>query len=259
MLGLRKTSKSWLENGLTSAVLAGALGCSTVETRPVAVLPLEPPPLVRVPHPQGLDLGDLMAIFTEKGAPDPATQGGCDSGFKMLREKTASRDELTQGARELVRHDPVALHWCFYSKLYLLEGELKETADLEERQRLVMDRFLFLTPVARAFQDEIHDTRYLRWAVQRYRKLSEVVFYRRLDLSPEGISALGPQVLSPWGQVRKPAAAEPQSVLEKYGVLKSPEPEPAPTPLPSPSPTSTPAPAPSPTDVPETLPALDPA
>jgi hypothetical protein len=205
---------------LTLGVLAVA--CTTPGAPPAPLFPKEPPPYVQVPHPQGLDQGDLMAIFVEKGAPDPATLAECDQPLRLLREKTSDVSEWLEAARELVRNEPVAMHWCFYGKLYGLEARLKSLSFLDERQNWIIREFQTLTPLARAFQKEYQDTRYLRWAVNRYRSLSEWVFYRKLELSVDGIAALGPQALNPWGKVRPPRERIPGSILERYGILQSP-------------------------------------
>ena len=198
------------------------MACTTPGAPPAPLFPKEPPPYVQVPHPQGLDQGDLMAIFVEKGAPDPATLAECDQPLRLLREKTSDVSEWLEAARELVRNEPVAMHWCFYGKLYGLEARLKSLSFLDERQNWIIREFQTLTPLARAFQKEYQDTRYLRWAVNRYRSLSEWVFYRKLELSVDGIAALGPQALNPWGKVRPPKERIPGSILERYGILQSP-------------------------------------
>ncbi len=246
------------------------MACTTPGAPPAPLFPKEPPPYVQVPHPQGLDQGDLMAIFVEKGAPDPATLAECDQSLRLLREKTSDVSEWLEAARELVRNEPVAMHWCFYGKLYGLEARLKSLSFLDERQNWIIREFQTLTPLARAFQKEYQDTRYLRWAVNRYRSLSEWVFYRKLELSVDGIAALGPQALNPWGKVRPPRERIPGSILERYGILQSPgvpvstpgaelallpaEPagggrSPASEPAPEPSPVAAASPSPEPSPV----------
>ena len=233
-----------------------------------------------------------MAIFVEKGAPDPATLAECDQPLRLLREKTSDVSEWLEAARELVRNEPVAMHWCFYGKLYGLEARLKSLSFLDERQNWIIREFQTLTPLARAFQKEYQDTRYLRWAVNRYRSLSEWVFYRKLELSVDGIAALGPQALNPWGKVRPPKERIPGSILERYGILQSPaapgaasgaewallpaapagggrspasEPAPAPSPvavtspLPEPSPVAAASPLPEPLPVAVTSPLPEPS
>lgn len=220
---------TWLAQAFgLGALCVSLMSCATQELVAPPVLPKEPPAYVRVPHPQGMDQGDLEAIFKEASAPDLALIEGCRAQLEQLRAKTQARDELFQGAREIVRKDPVRQHWCFYSGMRELERELSSKIYVDERQRIVMDQFLYLTPVARAFQLEFGDTRYLRWAVSRYRKLSELVFYRRVELSPEGVAMLGPQIVNPWGAFRKGEyAREPETVLEKYGIASPSEVPPA--------------------------------
>ena len=190
-------------------------GCSAAKVEPLPAMP-EPPKYVQVPHPEGLEHGDLLAIFTESGAPAPETMAGCDSEFTRLRKATASRDELSDGARELVRRDATGYHWCFYSTLLNLEKKLKETPYVDERQKLILEAYLFLTPVARAFKVEYQDSRYLRWAVSRYQRLSEYVFYRRLEPTPQtNAEIMG--AATPFGANRPPLAAD-RGVLDKYGI-----------------------------------------
>ena len=177
--------KSYWSSVSASCLVLGWLfgfgGCSTTQVAPLTALPEAPPTYIQVPHPSGLDSGDLVAIFAEKGAPSPDEFKDCEADFKALRSKTQSQDELLQGAREFVRRDPVRYHWCFYSRLYDLDTKLKTADYLDEKQKLLLDRYLFLTPIARAFQVEYNESRYLRWAVSRYRQMSETVFSGKLN------------------------------------------------------------------------------
>ncbi len=197
----------------TGAVLAG-LGCSTAAVAPPPVAPVLPP-LVQVPHPAGSDLGDLQALFLEPGAPRRDQLTGCADPFLKLKSATASRDELRTGTREIVAGDPVALHWCFYGKLLELEEGLKKEPYVEERQKTVVDTYGFLVPIARGFQAEFRDSRYLRMAIGRYRRLSEWVFFRKVEMSKETTSLLA-EIENPFGVWRAPA--EMGSVLKKYGI-----------------------------------------
>ncbi len=179
--------KSTLNFGLLLAFFWMVLwgGCSTTEVTPV--LPVDPPDYTQVPHPEGSDLNDISVLFMDKRAPMmPEFALNCDHDFRKLISFTQSLQELQQGYRELVKSDPVRLHWCFYGKLLKLEGDLKTEAYVEERQKKVLETFEFIAPIARAFISEFHDSRYLRCAVYRYRKISEWVFYRRLDVTPQG-------------------------------------------------------------------------
>src|SRR5690349_5360945 len=92
---------------LTGAWLTGWGGCSSVSQGPLPVMPPEPPPYVQVPHPDGTDIADLRQIFYDKSAPKPEALKDCEADFMKLRERTQSKEELEEGARELVRLDPV--------------------------------------------------------------------------------------------------------------------------------------------------------
>ncbi len=207
-------------------------GCSSVKVEPLSPVPPVPPGYVRVPHPEGLDVGDLLAIFTEPEAPAPGELRTCDAEFKKLRSLTVSRAEHAQGARELVRAEPVKYHWCFYAQLANMERAIDETSYLDARQKTVLETYLFVAPIARAFLLEYNDSRYLRWAVSRYRRASEFVFYRRVELGARATSELT-AAANPFG-LERGRGETANGVLEKYGLVK-----PAP-PLPSVAPSPTP-------------------
>jgi hypothetical protein len=192
-------------------------------------VPPPAPPYVQVPHPQGTDIGDLMAIFVDSSAPDPQKLVGCGEDLFKLRKLTQSKDEFSRGVREMVQADPVKYHWCFYSKLLWLENQLKEDLYLQDRQKHVLDTYAFLTPVARAFLNEFRDSRYLHWAVTRYRKLSEYVFYRRVELSPQATADLTASNAM-YGMYREPGGDKTKSVLEKYGLNRQVGPDGSPGP-----------------------------
>lgn len=253
-------------NFLLIALFCG-VACSSVETK---IAPPTAPDFAGVPHPNGTDLSDLGAIFTSEKAPkDLNFSKDCDADFRTLKAAILSPNELAEGTKELIRRDPVAYHWCFYSKLWYLEQNVKNKAYVDERQKEVLNTYEFLTPVARAFAAEFHDPRYLQWAISRYRKMSEWVFYRRVELTPEGSSQMV-EIFAPLGQWRTQNSS--YSVLDKYHLLQGPPPssfipappetlpltqptvrpleEPTPTasgaPVVVPSEASTPSPTPSP-------------
>jgi hypothetical protein len=199
-------------------VVSGA--CTTTAVAPIAALPEDPPPYVGVPHPDGSALGDLMGVFTERGAPSPTEYAGCDKTFQELRGKTVSKEEIEQGVRELVRADPVFYHWCFYTKLYEMEEGLRKDEYLDDKQKRVLEAYLFLTPISRGFMAEYNDSRYYRWAVVRYRKLSEHVFFRKVELSPQAANELM-GATSTLGVQRRDGEEGP--VLEKYGLAPMPK------------------------------------
>lgn len=196
--------------------LIGVFACTTSEIAPLK--PPEPPAYTKVIHPEGTDLKDLAAIFMSSTAPrDPGFINECDSEFKKLKSKTDSIAEIEEGVRELIAQDPVYYHWCFYGKLQELESYIKSSAFLDEKQKAVLTTYEFLVLLARRFETEYHDTRYMRWATTRYQHLSEWIFYRKLELTPAGTLVLV-QPSNPFGLYRKPEILT--SILNKYDIAK---------------------------------------
>lgn len=217
MKSLRSKKESvWLR--ILSALLVLTFldwtSCSTTEIMP-GRLP-DPPSYTRVAHPSGNDISDISAVLMDPMAPkEPNFPETCDSNFKKLNMATQSFDEIREGTKELVRSNPVHYHWCFYSVMYKLEGDLKKEGYVDERQKLVLNRFEFLTPIARAFNTEFQDSRYLRSAVYRYQKLSEWVFFRRVELNKEGTAELV-QPMNPFGLWRRSEGG--YSILDRYHI-----------------------------------------
>ena len=156
--------------------------------------------------------------------------------------------------------DPVRYHWSYYHTVLNIEESLQSEFYVDVRQKKVLEGYAFLVPIARAFSAEFHDSRYLRLATRHYRRLSENIFYRKLDLTPQMTSELV-ETSNPFGLWRDPTQERP--VLEKYGIVApaargiaavtpepvtpftpvaEPSPEPSPSPLPVPSPVEEPPP-----------------
>ncbi|MGZ3696569.1 MAG: hypothetical protein ACXWP5_00625 [Bdellovibrionota bacterium] len=188
-------------------------GCTTAEVSPISA-PL-PPNYIRASHPLGYTSSDLEATFTQKDAPTLESLATCDSDFFKLKKVTLSVDEYKTGIRQLVRQDPLTYHWCFYGKILTLQNQLKEMTYIDDKQKLVLQTFEFLVPVARVFQVEFSETRYLRWAVAQYRQISEAVFYRKLELTPRTTADLV-DAYNPFGLWREPQG--PRDVLDKYNL-----------------------------------------
>ena len=196
-----------------SAVGVSQFGaCTTSILKPS--LPVNPPSYTQVPHPQGGDLGDINALFQERGAPrNPNFAKVCGADFTSLKRSALSKSEIDAGIDELVMHDPVHYHWCFYARMAKLEEEIKADTYVDERQRKLLQEYEFFVPVARVFKNNFNDSRYLRWAIARYRKLSEWIFSRKLDLTPQGTAEfVRPEVT--FGLWRSPV--EQRSIMEKY-------------------------------------------
>lgn len=210
------------------AVLLAMLTSSCATTEPVRVpasLP-EVPQYTRVPHPNGFDLADLKAIFLHPAAPpklrDTASLN-CDADFRKLVAATPLKHERTAGALELVKVQPEEMHWCFYAQILKLQELLQSDSTWTQRQNQVLDTFDFLTPVAGAFFDHYHDSRYLRWASQYYSKVSEWVFFKKVHPTPENTLLLTQGERSsrePW--VAPAAPGKEPSIFAKYGLSLTP-------------------------------------
>jgi hypothetical protein len=167
----------------------------------------------------GLQIGDVLALFAEPGAPKRESEEmkTCAADYVALEKRTKSKDELKQGILELVRKEPIRYHWCFYSKILELENELRHAQMLDDRQRDVVTAYRFLAPLSRAFYREFHDSRYLRWAVAYYRRASELAFYRRVETSPSLTKELVGSGAD--DDASRGISEKATSVLEKYGIV----------------------------------------
>lgn len=201
---------------ITAAILLFG-SCTTTELTPDTPPAAQVPEYLHAPHPAGFDLFDLRSLLLDKQAPKDENHLACEEKVKKLKSLTLSQEEFRQGVRELVRASPVYYHWCFYGKLVLLEDQIKVDKYLDEKQKLILDVYGIVVPIARGFLLEFKDSRYLRWAVRHYRQLSETVFFRKLDVSPQMTQELV-DVANPFGFVRNQEPERP--VLEKYGLEK---------------------------------------
>jgi len=191
-------------------------GCTTAELTPPQMP--TPPSYTQVPHPRGNDLSEIRSLFLDPGAPSlDMVSKNCDLDLKKLFSLTQSIEERTQGVAELVRQDPVSYHWCFYGKLLSLENLMSSSNYLDERQKEFLEIYDILVPIAKSFSSQFHDTRYLRVAIYRYKRLSEWLFFRKVDLTPEGTLELV-QPENPFGLWRENEGGF--SILEKYHLTK---------------------------------------
>lgn len=206
-------------------VVALASGCGTLgltgrQVEPLPPAPPEVPQLTGVPHPTGLELGDLRALFADPSAPSLESNlvNTCDVDIRALYEKTPSLEERKRGLGELVLKEPVRYHWCFYSKLLRFQSDLKRADYVDEKQKTVVEYFNVLAPLARAFKEKFEDSRYLRWAVREYRIASEKVFYRSVSASPQlTLELVGQGGDAP--AIPNQPVEKSSSVLEKYGIV----------------------------------------
>lgn len=196
------------------------VSCSTTEIKPMPPLP-EAPHYLAVPHPEGYDLSDLQVLFKTPQAPQRGTLKDCENEVSQLKKLTKSDFEIKTGIEELVMEKPVQYHWCFYHSLLRLREDLPNATYLSERQDRVLDTYLFLTPVAHAFKEKFNDSRYLRLSIRHYMLLSQWVFNRQLEMTPQMTTdLLIDSVTNPFARYRQGTQTS-KSVLEKYGLRKS--------------------------------------
>ncbi len=243
---------------LLACWLFGVGGCTTTELTPLAPPAPFLPPYLKVAHPAGYDLGDLRAIFLEKDAPTPDSLKDCDADFMKLRTLSVSVEEREVGAREIIKQDPVRTHWCFFSKLLEVEDTIVSPKSfIDERQKKVLDAYLFLVPISKAFMAEYKDSRYYRWTIRYYRRISESVFFKRVEISAP-VTAELVEVTTPNGFPKEERPS--RTVLDRYG-LGGRQPAsvtPSSTPvLPMPNPVASAAPPVAPPAAPEGILGLD--
>jgi hypothetical protein len=149
--------------------------------------PTQIPKLMAAKHPDGTQISDVRVLLLDGTAPKQADfSETCDKDVQKVLKVTDSMVEITQATRELVANEPVLYHWCFYSKLNLLDTNLKKSTTLKAQQEALVAGFLILAPLARNFLDLYQDSRYLRWATSYYQQVSELIFFRKTVLNPEG-------------------------------------------------------------------------
>jgi len=210
---------------LSMTVMAGCSSTTVVQEKPP--IP-EVPEYVKVPHPINFELASLRAIFYSPLAPQDV-QGefsqNCDAEFQKLAQISTSLEERQKAAVELVSGDPERMHWCFYGKISKLQETLQGDTTWSQRQKKVFETFTYLSPIANAFLDVYHDSRYLRWATQYYSKISEWVFFRKVTPGPDSSMALvqsaGQSNLEPWIPIDTKISKK-DSVFTKYGISLAP-------------------------------------
>lgn len=202
----------------------GVAGCSTTTTLVPQPRPKEiaVPDYAYLPHPRGYTTGDVQLLFTEKSAPSREALAKCQDDFRALYKKVDSIEERARGVRELVSRDPAAYHWCFYSQILDLADGLGKDDFVDEKQKRIMTTYEYLVPVARAFMQEFQDSRYVRWAIKDYRRLADLYFYRKVELSPEMsgelVDVAVPVDLKPAQTYEDVSKA---SVIDKYKIADS--------------------------------------
>jgi hypothetical protein len=240
------------------------VSCSTAQVAqaPKPIQPPEKAAVLELPHPEGHEVHHLAALL--RLAPASESFQECFKTQHDLASKTGNPLEVDSGVQELVSENPTFHHWCFYRALHGLDTELQSTSGILSKQKEVLATYRDLLPVARAFQSEFKDSRYLRWAIQNYRRLSPKIFFRTVELTPDATAdlVLIEEPFSDW----KLQPSE-QSVLKKYGLkddavrtpASSTSEAAAPVPTSSPMPSVSPVPSTDLTPAPTPTAALSPA
>ncbi len=227
-------------------LLMSACSSTQVAQAPAPISEPEKIPVLALPHPEGHASADLEALLKLPEAPQAPES--CHVTQRELAKRVLDSQELERGVAELVIDQPALQHWCFYHRFRRLDSELKELDGILKKQQHLIEAYRDILPVARAFQSEFKDSRYLRWAIQTYRRVSPQVFFRAVELTPEATQEMV-LIERPFSDWRTPASG--LSVLEKYGLKEMEGREPAsvateqPAATASPVATATPEPTPS--------------
>jgi len=227
-------------------MLMSACSSTQVAQAPAPISEPQKIPVLALPHPEGHASADLEALLQLPEAPQAPES--CHVTQRALANRVLDSQELERGVAELVIDQPAVQHWCFYHRFRRLDSELKELDGILKKQQRLIEAYRDVLPVARAFQSEFKDSRYLRWAIQTYRRVSPQVFFRAVELTPEATQEMV-LIERPFSDWKAPASG--LSVLEKYGLKEIEGREPAsattaqPTPTETPASTSTPDPTPS--------------
>lgn len=121
---------------------------------------------------------DVKSLFLIKDAPERSQFDKCDFDYQAETMLSKNKEELFTTMPAHVKSDPVRYHWCFYHKILRLEEDLEKQDYIEEKQKLVVERYLFLTHLARIFQVDLDDPRYLDFALHNYKRLRSLYFPR---------------------------------------------------------------------------------
>jgi hypothetical protein len=125
---------------------------------------------LKMPHPKEFTQESLKELLFDHSAPKAILgefADRCDEDFKDL------------GASKLIKIDAERMHWCFYAKIFQLESNLQKDTRWNVRQKKAHAAFDFLTPIARAFAEANHDSRYLDWEKMISHKFAAWVFFKK--------------------------------------------------------------------------------
>ena len=161
---------------LTFIILSLQCGCTSAQISPEPIAPPQQDEKAafrdRAKHPDGFNISDVKALFIASSAPTLESLKNCDFDYYAETTLARNREELFMALPEHIKTDPEKYHWCFYAKILLLEDELSnEKLYVDERNKLLIQRYPFLVHIARIFLADFDDPRYLEFANHNYKRL----------------------------------------------------------------------------------------
>lgn len=130
-------------------------------------------------------MSDLRAILTGAAAPSAEALARCDFDYQVEKRiagggggTDVSKEQLFHAFPAHVQGDPERYHWCFFRKILAIhESSGEKAGEKPAARRAIWDDFMFLTHVARVFQVDLGDARYLRWVIWTYQKVGKENFF----------------------------------------------------------------------------------
>ncbi len=144
-----------------------------------------------LPMPKGNSMGDVLELFVHEKAPALREYENCDRRYFDFRSKEV---KVTQSqinlARELVKKYRDETHWCFFVKLLEIGNPLGFEAFDTANEKKFIESFMYLAPVATAFQIETASVDYLVIAGFQYQNLAMTFTGKSLNVSPSITSTI---------------------------------------------------------------------
>jgi hypothetical protein len=166
-----------------------SMSCATSQPENLKPLP-ELPPYARVEHPSTYQKGDLEALFRSNDAPSEAVLASCEGEIQKMKSRNASPFEIESAVAAAIGNDPVQYHWCFYHQLRSLDLKLSQEEYISQKQKIILEAYEFLVPVAKVFRRDFAESRYFKWSVTTYRRYSDLYFSRQVEPSAETTALL---------------------------------------------------------------------
>jgi hypothetical protein len=142
-------------------------------------------PYMTLPHPIDYRTPSVEALFTNVDPKRDEAIKRCSQVVDQIQTQVVSMEEQKQTLKEWLRKDPSSCHWYFYSSFKQVEQALAQKEYIDEKQKITLEAYSRIVAIAQAFHEEYTDPRYLYFASVNYQRVSQMVFYRKLDLAPE--------------------------------------------------------------------------